>query len=197
MKGNFHVRFGERGAETRWLQDQKVRSAPTLRSGTTAYVAEQWGRRWITIDTSRVSIALARTRLMSGRYPYYLLADSVEGRRKEAEVSGSSDFSRLWGEEKPTEVGTTGDIKRGFVYERVPHVTLKSIANNEEIDEIHARYQEQLEPLRAEINKLTKKNWEEWEIPRVQTSEVSETSEVSRLLTKYWELRRARPKAID
>ena len=61
---------------------------PTCGSGTTAYVAEQWGRRWITIDTSRVSIALARTRLMSGRYPYYLLADSVEGRKKEAEVIG-------------------------------------------------------------------------------------------------------------
>src|SRR5574341_2380397 len=52
------------------------------------YVAEQWGRRWITIDTSRVAIALARTRLMSGRYPYYLLADSAEGRRKEAELTG-------------------------------------------------------------------------------------------------------------
>src|SRR5690606_22015480 len=47
---------------------------PTCGSGTTAYVAEQWGRRWITIDTSRVALALARTRLMSARYPYYLLA---------------------------------------------------------------------------------------------------------------------------
>ena len=61
---------------------------PTCGSGTTAYVAEQWGRRWITIDTSRVALALARTRLMSARYPYYLLADSTEGRRKEQEVSG-------------------------------------------------------------------------------------------------------------
>ncbi|WP_261010818.1 site-specific DNA-methyltransferase, partial [Streptococcus mitis] len=57
---------------------------PTCGSGTTAYVAEQWGRRWITMDTSRVALALARTRLMAARYPWYLLADSREGRAKEA-----------------------------------------------------------------------------------------------------------------
>ncbi len=173
---------------------------PTCGSGTTAYVAEQWGRRWITIDTSRVSIALARTRLMAGRFPYYLLADSVEGRKKEAEI-GSGDFSRLWdGEEKTTEVVTTSDIKRGFVYERVPHVTLKSIANNEEIDEIHARYQEQLEPLCLEINKLAKKKWEEWEIPRsddVVPTSVGDKERLKSLLQKYWELRRLRQKEID
>ncbi len=67
---------------------------PTCGSGTTATVAEQWGRRWITIDTSRVALALARTRLMSARYPYYLLADSPEGRRKEQEVSGASAAAR-------------------------------------------------------------------------------------------------------
>ena len=180
---------------------------PTCGSGTTAYVAEQWGRRWITMDTSRVSIALARTRLMSGRYPYYLLADSAEGRRKEAEVSGSSDFSRLWGDGKePTEVGTTstGDIKRGFVYERVPHVTLKSIANNEEIDQIHAEVQPAIEKLLAEINKVAKKKWEEWEIPRDLTGLKESTpkasgadEDLSGLLAKYWELRRARQKEID
>ncbi len=161
---------------------------PTCGSGTTAYVAEQWGRRWITMDTSRVSIALARTRLMSGRYPYYLLADSAEGRRKEAEVSGSSDFSRFGG---TTEVGTTSDIKKGFVYERVPHVTLKSIANNEEIDAVHAKYQPDLDTLRAEINKAAKKKWEEWEVPREGSDDVKP------LLQKYWDLRRARQKEID
>ncbi len=98
---------------------------PTCGSGTTAYVAEQWGRRWITIDTSRVALALARTRLMSARYPYYLLADSPEGRRKEAELAG-----------QPVLGGSTeGDIRQGFVYERVPHVTLKSIAQNPDIHE--------------------------------------------------------------
>ena len=94
---------------------------PTCGSGTTAYVCEQWGRRWITIDTSRVALALARTRLMAARYPYYLLADSPEGRRKEAELIGDAAL---------LEVPSERDIRRGFVYERVPHVTLKSIAQN-------------------------------------------------------------------
>ncbi len=98
---------------------------PTCGSGTTAYVAEQWGRRWITIDTSRVALALARTRLMSARYPYYLLADSPEGRRRETELTGQPPLGG------PTE----GDIRQGFVYERVPHVTLKSIAQNPDISE--------------------------------------------------------------
>ena len=62
---------------------------PTCGSGTTAYVAEQWGRRWITIDTSRVALALARARIMGARYPYYLLADSPEGQQKEAEITGT------------------------------------------------------------------------------------------------------------
>jgi adenine-specific DNA-methyltransferase len=98
---------------------------PTCGSGTTAYVAEQWGRRWITIDTSRVALALARTRLMAAKYPYYLLADSPDGVCKEAELTGKV----------PPDYKTEGDIKKGFVYKRVPHVTLKSIANNPEIKE--------------------------------------------------------------
>lgn len=98
---------------------------PTCGSGTTAYVAEQWGRRWITIDTSRVALALARTRLMAGRFPYYLLADSSEGVKKETELTGRT----------PPDYKTGGDIKKGFVYKRVPHITLKSIANNPDIKE--------------------------------------------------------------
>jgi len=96
---------------------------PTCGSGTTAYVAEQWGRRWITIDTSRVALALARTRLMAAKYPYYLLADSPEGLKKESEITGKI----------PSDQRTDRDIRRGFVYKRVPHVTLKSIANNPDI----------------------------------------------------------------
>ncbi len=98
---------------------------PTCGSGTTAYVAEQWGRRWITIDTSRVALALARTRLMATRFPYYLLADSTEGIKKESELTGRM----------PPEYKTEGDIKKGFVYKKIPHVTLKSIANNPDIKE--------------------------------------------------------------
>ena len=131
---------------------------PTCGSGTTAYVAEQWGRRWITIDTSRVAIALARSRLMGARYPYYLLADSPEGQRKEAEIIRTT----------PKSSPTHGDIRHGFVYERVPHITLKSIANNAEIDVIWEKWQETLEPLRKKLNRVLGRNqpWEEWEIPR-------------------------------
>ena len=162
---------------------------PTCGSGTTAYVAEQWGRRWITIDTSRVAIALARTRLMSARFPYYVLADSPEGNQLEMELTGS-DLSRAL----TTKVVTTGDIKKGFVYKRVPHITLKSIANNEEIDVIHTKWQVQLEPIRKKLNKLLKQKWEEWEIPR----EVENGSnELNSLLREWWQLRRERQQEID
>jgi adenine-specific DNA-methyltransferase len=158
---------------------------PTCGSGTTAYVAEQWGRRWITIDTSRVSLALARSRLMGARYPYYLLADSPEGQRKEGEVTRTP----------PRTTPTRGDIRQGFVYERVPHVTLKSIANNAEIDVIWEKYQAELEPLRARLNAVIGKSWEEWDIPR----QVGEDWPTDALLTHatWWELRIARQKEID
>ena len=104
---------------------------PTCGSGTTAYVAEQWGRRWITCDTSRVALALARTRLMAARYPYYLLADSPKGIKKEADLTGKM----------PPEYKTEHDIRKGFVYKRVPHITLKSIANNPDIKEGMTREQ--------------------------------------------------------
>ena len=177
---------------------------PTCGSGTTAYVAEQWGRRWITLDTSRVAIALARTRLMAARFPYYLLADSYEGKKKERELNPQITQMMQIEEESEKSAqsvtsypqGKSVDIKRGFVYKRVPHVTLKSIANNEEIDAIHEKYQPRLEELRAKINQAAGKNWEEWEISR-QTSEVSETSEVSRLLADYWQTRQSRQKEID
>ncbi|MHB2029308.1 MAG: site-specific DNA-methyltransferase, partial [Acidimicrobiales bacterium] len=96
---------------------------PTCGSGTTAYVAEHWGRRWITIDTSRVALALARTRLMSGRYPYFLLADSKSGSERLSERSGVPTTSTTF----------SCDIRQGFVYKVVPHITLGSIAQNERI----------------------------------------------------------------
>jgi adenine-specific DNA-methyltransferase len=129
---------------------------PTCGSGTTAYVAEQWGRRWITIDTSRVALALARARIMGARYPYYLLADSPEGRLKEAEVTRGA----------PSSQPTRGDIRQGFVYERVSHIMLESIAHNAEIDVIWEQWQTKLEPLREQLNVEMGKHWEEWEIPR-------------------------------
>ena len=129
---------------------------PTCGSGTTATVAEQWGRRWITIDTSRVALALARARIMGARYSFYLLADSREGQLKEGEVTRTA----------PSSQPVQGNIRHGFVYERVPHITLKSIANNAEIDVIWDQWQAKLEPVREKLNAALKKTWQEWEIPR-------------------------------
>ena len=158
---------------------------PTCGSGTTAYVAEQWGRRWITIDTSRVALALARGRIMSARYPWYLLADSPEGRQKEGEVTRSV----------PSEAPTHCDIRQGFVYERVPHITLKSIANNADIDVIWDKWQETLEPLRTRLNAALSEAWKEWEIPH----EVGENwpNAAEAVHAEWWEARIARQKEID
>ena len=158
---------------------------PTCGSGTTAYVAEQYGRRWITIDTSRVALALARSRLMSAEFPYYLLADSPEGIQKEAEIT----------KQLPTQSKTENDIRKGFVYKRVPHITLKSIANNPEIDIIYAKWQSQLELIRTQLNQLLKKSWEEWEIPREAEAKWSDNAK--KLLAKWWQLRQQRQKEID
>ncbi len=158
---------------------------PTCGSGTTAFVAEQWGRRWITIDTSRVALALARARVMGARYPYYLLADSPEGLLKEAEITCST----------PSSQPTCRNIRHGFVYERVPHITLKSIANNDEIDVIWDRFQESLEPLRTQLNEVLNEDWEEWGIPR--KSDKDWPKEALELHRQWWEQRIARQKEID
>jgi adenine-specific DNA-methyltransferase len=165
---------------------------PTCGSGTTAFVAEQWGRRWITCDTSRVATTLARQRLMTAVFDYYELAHPEEG------------------------------VGSGFKYKTVPHVTLKSIANNPEIDGIHARWQARLEPIRAELNALLfpspqpspkgrgseanplppgeggrrpGEGFEEWEIPREPDAGWPEKAK--ELLAEWWELRRKRQQEID
>ena len=153
---------------------------PTCGSGTTAYVAEQWGRRWITIDTSRVSLALARARIMGARYPYYLLADTPAGQKKEAELAG-----RL-----PSTQPTYGDIRQGFVYERVPHITLKSIANNTEIDAIWDEWTPRMDEIRSKLGEF-----EEWEVPREGTDAAEKCD--AALLAEWWKLRRERQAAID
>ena len=177
---------------------------PTCGSGTTATVAEQWGRRWITIDTSRVALALARARIMGARYPFYLLADSREGQIKEAEVTRTA----------PSTQPVQGNIRHGFVYERVPHITLKSIANNAEIDVIWDKWQATLEPLREKLNAALQTNWQEWEIPRelpgsatdaapenIKNDSFSRTpdkrQEAKTLLNDWWQARIARQKEID
>jgi adenine-specific DNA-methyltransferase len=158
---------------------------PTCGSGTTAYVAEQWGRRWITIDTSRVALALARSRVMGAKYPYYLLADSKEGQQKEAEIKQTF----------PSNQPAYGKLRQGFVYERVPHITLKSIANNAEIDVIWDKWQKVLEPVRAELNKALKKSWEEWEIPR--EAEAGWSAEARKAHADWWKARIERQQEID
>lgn len=108
---------------------------PTCGSGTTAFVAEKWGRRWITCDTSRVAVTLAKQRLMTASYDYFELRYPHEG------------------------------LKGGFIYRTVSHVTLKSIANNPEIDEIYERMHPAIEKALGELNKAAKKSLKEWEVP--------------------------------
>ena len=138
---------------------------PTCGSGTTAYVAEQWGRRWITCDTSRVALTLAKQRLMTAIFDYYELAHPEEG------------------------------VGSGFKYKTVPHVTLKSIANNPEIDGIHARWQARLEPLRKQLNALLGQSWEEWQIPREPGDDWP--PKARKLLADWQQMRRKRQEEID
>lgn len=161
---------------------------PTCGSGTTAYVAEQWGRRWITVDTSRVALALARTRLMTARYSYYLLADSPEGIQKAAEARRQIPPSPL--------PKTNGDVKQGFVYRQVPHITLRDIARNEEIDAIHEKWQAQIEPVLQDLTGFENlSGLQAWELPRQPGDDWPQP--VKDLLHRWWELRRARQKEID
>jgi adenine-specific DNA-methyltransferase len=170
---------------------------PTCGSGTTAFVSEQWGRRWITIDTSRVALALARARIMGARYPFYLLLDSREGQIKEAEITHATPSS------KPTH----GNIRHGFVCERANHVTLAAIANNAELDVIWEKWQAKMEPLRKKLNSILSKKWEDSEIPRDISDILGEgfqkvvltvsPSEAKRIHSEWWECRLALQKEID
>lgn len=108
---------------------------PTCGSGTTAFAAEKWGRRWITTDTSRVAVTLAKQRLMTASYDYYELKYPNEG------------------------------LRGGFVYKTVPHVTLKSIADNPEIDEIYERMHPIIETTLENLNQSVKQQLNEWEVP--------------------------------
>jgi adenine-specific DNA-methyltransferase len=158
---------------------------PTCGSGTTAVVAEEWGRRWITTDTSRVALALARTRLMAGRFPAYLLRDSREGAAKEGEITA-----------RPLEGGPfRHDIRQGFVLERVPHVTLKSIANNAEIDVIHEKWAPQVEAARTALNAALGTKHEEWQVPRTLPDKALKPAQEAQ--AAFWAARRGRQAEID
>lgn len=138
---------------------------PTCGSGTTAYVAEQWGRRWITCDTSRVALTLAKQRLATAVFDYYELAYPTEG------------------------------VGSGFRYKTVPHVTLKSIANNPEIDGLHTRWQPRLQAIRDKLNVLLAQTWQDWQLPREPEEDWPE--EAQKLLADWWDLSRKRQADID
>lgn len=158
---------------------------PTCGSGTSATVSEQWGRRWITIDTSRVSLALARSRLMAARYSFYLLADSHEGIKKEQELSGQIQM----------EPNPRNDLRQGFVYRRCAYVTSGVIANNSEVDVICESYKSKIESVRNELNAALGTSWEEWEVPRESDDNWSDN--IKGLHKECWDLRIARQKEID
>ena len=158
---------------------------PTCGSGTTASVAELWGRRWITVDTSRVALALARARIMAARYPFYLLADSRDGQLKEAEITRTAPSSKQ----------VYGNIRHGFVYERAPHITLGNIANNAELEILWDKWRTKLDVLRDELNVSLNKKWEEWEIPREADSKWSDP--IKKLHANLWEARIDRQKEVD
>jgi len=168
---------------------------PTCGSGTAAVMAEHWGRRWITVDTSRVALALARARIMGGRFPFFLLTDSRAGQVKEGEVTGTV----------PSDRPVFGKLRLGFIYERVASTSLKSIANNTEIDVIWDHWQAKLEPLREKLNAALKQapaspksgegGWQEWEIPREPDAKWPEAAR--KLHAEWWEARIARQREID
>ena len=122
---------------------------------------------------------------MGARYPYYLLADSRDGQIKKAALARKA----------PSEVPTHSDIRQGFVYERVPHITLKSIANNAEIDVIWEQFEKTLQPLRRALNDALGASYKEWEVPR--DADDAWPEEVRKIHADWWEQRIARQKEID
>jgi adenine-specific DNA-methyltransferase len=159
---------------------------PTCGSGTTAVACEKWARRWITIDTSRVAIALARTRVMVTRYPYFVLADSVEGRR----LLNGDDYvdAKTPNDGKP-------DIHKGFVLKQVPLVKLSTIAGLDAIDAIWERWRHELDALLARINEGREVPWEEWQVPYGGQAEAETVS--PDVLKAWWDVWLARQGEID
>jgi len=158
---------------------------PTCGSGTSAYVSEQWGRRWISIDTSRVALTLARSRIMGSRYPFYLLSDSSEGKLKEAEISRTP----------PSTISNSNNVRKGFVCERVPHITLRSIANNSEIDVIWENFVNELNIICKKFSDLIGKKYEYWNFPLEANDQWGK--EIQTLHSSFWVTRRNLQLEID
>ena len=165
---------------------------PTCGSGTTAYVAEQWGRRWITIDTSRVALALARQRLLTATYPMYRIrsANLRQSSRIEPEESAANirvHSRQLADEPNPAD---------GFVYKAVPHITLKSIAQNTALDAIFARHQptldERLSDLNAALGAVTPELRQKLKTKLITKQQREGKRAVSDADTRRWELPKER-----
>ena len=157
----------------------------TCGSGTTPIAAEKWGRRWIAVDTSRVALALARARIMSQAFPYFILSDSKEGQLKNNPSGSQASLPSSYGHK----------ISLGFAYEKATNVTSGSIANNSEIEIIWSKWQKKLDPIRLQLNAELATNMEEWEIPREKTPDWSELAQ--KLHSSWWAIHDSRQKEID
>lgn len=140
---------------------------PTCGSGTTAFVAEQWGRRWITCDTSRVALALARQRLLTATFPYYKIDDEGNGQNP----------------------------GYGFKYKTVPHITLKSIAQNTNIDTVAEKYNPFIVDALKKLNRSAKTSFKEWEVPFEPDKKWSKKA--IEYFKKFRRLKQEKQKAID
>jgi adenine-specific DNA-methyltransferase len=151
---------------------------PTCGSGTTAYVAEQWGRRWISIDTSRVAIAIARQRLLTARFDRY-------------RVKGEDPGGNGHGNHRP---GV--DPHPGFEYKKVPHITLKSIAQNTNLDPIFARHEPILDKKLAACNSALAKATDDLRWKLVRKLQAKQQAEGKKSITdadrRRWELPKSR-----
>ena len=152
---------------------------PTCGGGTTPRVAEQWGRRWIGIDTSRVALALSRARLMGARYPFYVVSGSKPD---------GTDMTAA-----PKERARA--VAKGFAYERLPRITLRDIANNAQIDEIWDRWEPETSERLAAVCALVGESWDEFSIPR--DPEAKWSKHLIDAHASYWESRIQRQAEID
>lgn len=144
---------------------------PACGSGVTAFEAERWGRRWIAIDSSRCAVAIAIARLLGGKYPYFQVKDQ------------------------------SGNPSEGFIYQRVPHITVKSTGTNEQIDVVWDKYQSELQELVTKLNALSGQNWKDWEIPHlsdpIAEKMQADIPKLTQTLERYWQVFASRQKEID
>ena len=137
------------------------------------------------IDTSRVALTLARARIMGAKFPSYLLLDSKDGQEKESMIQRKS----------LPHSEAHHDIRQGFVYDRIPHITLKSIADNIEIDVIWERFRTKSHRVLSELNTLLGTDWSEWEVPKLPG--VGWSAKAIDTHARWWQLCMERQEEVD